>query len=460
MKQDLAALDGDTIAAIATPPGRGGVGIVRISGPAAAATGRLLCRQELQPRHAHYCEFYAPEDAEPLDTGIAIFFPGPHSFTGEDVVELQAHGGPVVLDLLLQACCQAGARTARAGEFSQRAFLNGKLDLAQAEAIADLINSTTSAAARSATRSLQGAFSREVDKLVHAVTALRVYVEAAIDFPEEEIDFIADGQVLEQLDGIITQHGHVIDSATQGSLLREGMKLVIAGKPNAGKSSLLNILSGQDTAIVTAIEGTTRDVLREQIQIDGMPLHIVDTAGLRDDAAEIEQEGIRRAWRELESADHVLVVIDGELERNPDASPVLAQLGERLATDTPVTVVSNKCDLCGIKPQLVEQGGSALIHLSAKTGAGIDLLREHLKQAMGFHSIEGSQFSARRRHLEALRAAREHVVQGRKQLLDTGAGELLAEDLRMSQNCLGEITGIVSSDDLLGEIFSSFCIGK
>ena len=414
----------------------------------------------MRPRYAHYCDFYPPQEAEALDSGIALSFPGPHSFTGEDVVELQAHGGPVILDLLLQACCQAGARTARAGEFSERAFLNGKLDLAQAEAISDLINSTTSAAARSANRSLQGVFSREIDKLVAAVTSLRVYVEAAIDFPEEEIDFIADGQVLERLQDIVEQHDRVLESATQGSLLREGMKLVIAGKPNAGKSSLLNTLSGQDTAIVTSVEGTTRDVLREQIQIDGMPLHIVDTAGLREDATEIEREGIRRAWQELESADHVLVVSDGELEQNPDASPVLEQLGERIAENVPVTLVSNKCDLSGAAPHLEKRGSSTLIHLSAKTGAGIELLREHLKQAMGYHNLEGSQFSARRRHLEALRQARQHLLQGRTQLLESGAGELLAEDLRMSQNSLAEITGVFSSDDLLGEIFSSFCIGK
>jgi tRNA modification GTPase len=293
MSREHSSLDGDTIAAIATPPGRGGVGIVRISGPGAATIGTGICRRGLLPRHAHYSEFYAVGETEALDNGIALYFPGPHSFTGEDIVELQAHGGPVVLDLLLQACCKAGARPARAGEFSERAFLNGKLDLAQAEAIADLINSSTAEAARSANRSLQGVFSGEIDKLVAAVTELRVFVEAAIDFPEEEIDFIADGQVLDRLQRIIQQHDRVLDSATQGSLLREGMKLVIAGKPNAGKSSLLNRLSGQESAIVTAVEGTTRDVLREQIQIDGMPLHIVDTAGLRDNAAEVEQEGIR-----------------------------------------------------------------------------------------------------------------------------------------------------------------------
>jgi tRNA modification GTPase len=458
MTEDTCGLE--TIVAIATPPGRGGIGVVRLSGPTAADIGKTLCQKTLQPRFAHYSQFYSPQDNSLLDSGIALFFEAPHSFTGEDVVELQAHGGPVVLDLILQAACQAGARPARAGEFSERAFLNNKLDLAQAEAIADLINSTTSAAARSATRSLQGAFSAEIHTLVAAVTALRVYVEAAIDFPEEEIDFIADGQVLEKLEDIIAQHDRVIDTATQGSLLREGMKLVIAGKPNAGKSSLLNSLSGQDTAIVTAIEGTTRDVLREQIQIDGMPLHIVDTAGLREDAEEIEQEGIRRAWREIETADHVLVVSDGSVEPRPDANPVLKQLGERLPPEIGLTLVSNKCDLDGKAPLLERRDGGTLIRLSAKTGSGLDLLREHLKQVMGFHSIEGSPFSARRRHLEALRQAREHLLQGHSQLLHTSAGELLAEDLRLAQQSLGEITGTFTSDDLLGEIFSSFCIGK
>ena len=455
------ASDGDTIAAIATAPGRGGVGIVRLSGSRALAIGETLTGQSLEPRHAHFSQF---NDAagETLDSGIALFFPGPHSFTGEDVVELQGHGGPIILDLLVNACVAAGARPARPGEFSERAYLNDKLDLAQAEAIADLINSTTEQAARNANRSLQGAFSREITTLVELVTRLRVYVEAAIDFPEEEIDFIQDGQVRQQLLDIISQLQEVLAQARQGALLQEGMKLVIAGRPNAGKSSLLNALSGQDTAIVTAIEGTTRDVLREHIQIDGMPLHIVDTAGLRDSGDEVEQEGIRRAWTEMESADHILLVVDGSdpNHNSDDPSVIWPEIQEHLTRDIPVSVVHNKCDLSGRTPDIDHKAGVPVIELSAKTGDGMDLLRSHLKQRMGYSEGSEGNFSARRRHLLALERAAESLAAGRAQLENAGAGELLAEDLRACQNHLGEITGAVSSDQLLGEIFSSFCIGK
>ena len=455
------ASDGDTIAAIATAPGRGGVGIVRLSGSRALAIGETLTGQSLEPRHAHFSQF---NDAagETLDSGIALFFPGPHSFTGEDVVELQGHGGPVILDLLVNACVAAGARPARPGEFSERAYLNDKLDLAQAEAIADLINSTTEQAARNANRSLQGAFSREITTLVDLVTRLRVYVEAAIDFPEEEIDFIQDGQVRQQLLDIISQLQEVLAQARQGALLQEGMKLVIAGRPNAGKSSLLNALSGQDTAIVTAIEGTTRDVLREHIQIDGMPLHIVDTAGLRDSGDEVEQEGIRRAWTEMESADHILLVVDGSdpNHNSDDPSVIWPEIQEHLTRDIPVSVVHNKCDLSGRTPDIDHKASVPVIELSAKTGDGMDLLRSHLKQRMGYSEGSEGNFSARRRHLLALERAAESLAAGRAQLENAGAGELLAEDLRACQNHLGEITGAVSSDQLLGEIFSSFCIGK
>ncbi|MCX2979974.1 tRNA uridine-5-carboxymethylaminomethyl(34) synthesis GTPase MnmE [Halieaceae bacterium IMCC14734] len=456
------SIEGDSIAAIATAPGRGGIGIVRVSGPAVNSIANAICRAELTPRMAHYGAFYLPDEQEPLDQGIALYFPGPNSFTGEDVLELQGHGGPVVLDLLLQACCSAGARPARPGEFSERAFLNNKIDLTQAEAIADLINSTTVAAARSANRSLQGAFSTEIDQLVRLVTGLRIYVEAAIDFPEEEIDFISDGNVISQLDDIIEQHRQVLASASQGSLLQNGMKLVIAGKPNAGKSSLLNQLSGQDSAIVTPIEGTTRDVLREQIQIDGMPLHIVDTAGLRDDAETVEQEGIRRAWQEMETADHILLIVDSA-DPTPGDRLLLelqAKLGSKLEQLPPLTIIRNKCDLSAVTPQLDNTQPNPVIHLSAKTGAGIDILKQYLKDSAGYHSSESSQFSARRRHLTAMQAALDSLNQGRAQLLSQGAGELLAEDLRLCQNHLSTITGSFSSDDLLGEIFSSFCIGK
>jgi tRNA modification GTPase len=422
--------------------------------------GQAITRHELHPRHAHFTAFYTCSGTL-LDSGIALLFPGPHSFTGEDVVELQAHGGPVILDLLLRDICQRGARLARPGEFSQRAYLNDKMDLAQAEAIADLINSTTEQAALNASRSLQGEFSRKINVLVAMVTDLRVYVEAAIDFPEEEIDFIQEGQVKERLADIIEQLEVVLRQAQQGSLMREGMKLVIAGKPNAGKSSLLNALSGAENAIVTAIAGTTRDVLREHIQIDGMPLHIVDTAGLRDSEDEVEREGIRRAWQEMASADRILLVVD-DSDTNPVDHPdgVWPERHRHLSRNIPVTIVHNKCDISGQAPRLDDNGESAVAILSAKTGAGMDLLRNHLKSCMGFRNMGEGNFSARRRHLQSLEAAAGFLRAGQQQLIETGAGELLAEDLRQCQISLGDITGTVSSDELLGKIFSSFCIGK
>ena len=457
---DIASRDGDTIAAIATASGRGGVGIVRISGDRAQAIGTAITTLDFHPRHAHFAAF-RDDRGTVLDSGIALFFPAPHSFTGEDVVELQAHGGPVILDLLLQACYRRGARPARPGEFSERAYLNDKIDLAQAEAIADLINSTTESAALNATRSLQGVFSRKIDELVTLVTRLRVYVEAAIDFPEEEVDFLEEGKVLDRLNAIIVQLRQVLDAARQGSLIREGMKLVIAGRPNAGKSSLLNALSGQETAIVTPIEGTTRDVLREHIQIDGMPLHIVDTAGLRESGDEIEQEGIRRAWHEMESADRILLVVDDTTTSGFEhASDLWPERNRHLTRDIPVTIVRNKCDLSGRAPAVVKESDGTVVCLSARTGAGMELLREHLKTCMGYREAGEGLFSARRRHLESLQRAEEALQSGRNQLLSAGAGELLAEDLRRCQENLGEITGAVTSDQLLGEIFASFCIGK
>jgi tRNA modification GTPase len=453
-------MDNDTIAAIATAPGQGGVGIIRLSGPLSPDIARTITSQQLEPRHAHFSAYRDGEGAV-LDSGITLFFPGPNSFTGEDVVELQAHGGPVILDMLLRECCRLGARQARPGEFSERAYLNNKIDLAQAEAIADLINSTTEKAALNASRSLQGEFSRKIDELVSLVTRLRVYVEAAIDFPEEEIDFIQDGQVKEQLQSIIDQLHAVLREARQGSLVQEGMKLVIAGRPNAGKSSLLNALSGQDTAIVTAIEGTTRDVLREHIQIDGMPLHIVDTAGLRDSGDEIEQEGIRRAWREMESADRILLVVDGSTTNTQvDPTSMWPEKNQHLTRDIPVTIVLNKCDLAKLDPGMRHSEDSTAIHLSAKTGSGMDLLRQHLKACMGYEESGEGHFSARRRHLQSLQKAQSFLLSGQQQLLQAGAGELLADDLKYCQDSLGEITGAITSDELLGEIFSSFCIGK
>jgi tRNA modification GTPase len=451
----------EPIAAVATAPGRGGVGIIRISGEGAGTIAGKLCQLDLTPRHAHFCSFHSADGAV-LDSGIALFFPGPHSFTGEDVAELQAHGGPVILDMLLRECLNLGARFARPGEFSERAFLNDKIDLAQAEAIADLINSTTETAALNATRSLQGAFSEKISELVTSVTRLRVYVEAAIDFPEEEIDFIQEGQVMAQLEKIMGQLNAVSTEARRGSLVREGMKLVIAGKPNAGKSSLLNALSGRDTAIVTAIEGTTRDVLREHIQIDGMPLHIVDTAGLRDSGDEVEQEGIRRAWQEMESADRILLVVDGSdaAFTLPSPEEIWPEKSRYLQRDIPVTTIVNKSDLAGRPAGLTGDSDNATVNLSALSGDGMELLRKHLKDCMGYQQGGEGSFSARRRHLRSLEDASGHLQSGHDQLTGAGAGELLAEDLRHCQNSLGEITGAISSDQLLGEIFSNFCIGK
>jgi tRNA modification GTPase len=457
----ITSYDGDTITAIATAPGRGGIGIIRLSGKLALSIGQKITRLSLVPRIAHFANFHGG-DGPILDSGIALYFPNPASFTGEDVVELQAHGGPIILDLLLKECCENGARLARPGEFSERAYLNDKIDLAQAEAIADLINSTTEQAALNASKSLQGAFSAKIESLVTAVTELRVYVEAAIDFPEEEIDFIGDGVVADKLNAIVISLNQVEQQARQGSLMQEGMKLVIAGKPNAGKSSLLNALSGQDTAIVTPIEGTTRDVLREHIQIDGMPLHIVDTAGLRDSDNEIEQEGIRRAWQEMETADRILLVVDGSADTRESRNPniIWPERSRFLHRDIPVTIIHNKCDLSGQTPTIDTAHENPVIDLSAKTGKGMDLLKDHLKLCMGYQDESEGQFSARRRHLLALGEACDYLRAGQRQLLDAGAGELLAEDLKECQNCLGKITGAVSSDMLLGEIFSSFCIGK
>ncbi len=454
-------MDQDTIVAIATAPGPGGIGIIRLSGKQALSIGISISSTNLQARHAHFSSF-RDSAGQVLDTGICLFFPSPKSFTGEDVVEIQAHGGPIMLDLILRETCRLGARLAKPGEFSQRAYLNNKIDLAQAEAIADLINSTTEQAALNASRSLQGIFSRKIDVLVALVTELRVFVEATIDFPEEEIDFLGNSQVVTQLQDIIEQFDAITTETKQGSLLQEGMKLVIAGKPNAGKSSLLNALSGQDTAIVTAIAGTTRDVLRESIQIDGMPLHIVDTAGLRDSDDIIEQEGIRRAWVEIESADRILLVIDESASSKDvlDSNELWQLANQKLKRNIPVTIVSNKCDLSNHQPEVTLLGNITMVHLSAKTGAGVGLLKQHLKTSMGYKEEGGGNFSARRRHLHALEQAKNFLLSGQQQLLQSGAGELLAEDLRLCQKSLGEITGAFSSDELLGVIFSSFCIGK
>ncbi|KQQ53624.1 tRNA modification GTPase MnmE [Pseudomonas sp. Leaf127] len=451
----------ETIAAIATAQGRGGVGIVRVSGPLAGKAARAITGRELKPRYAHYGPF---EDAhgQVLDEGIALYFPGPNSFTGEDVLELQGHGGPVVLDMLLQRCVQLGCRLARPGEFSERAFLNDKLDLAQAEAIADLIEASSAQAARNALRSLQGAFSQRVDKLTELLIGLRMYVEAAIDFPEEEIDFLADGVVLGKLDGVREMLSTVVREAGQGALLRDGMNVVIAGRPNAGKSSLLNALAGREAAIVTDIAGTTRDVLREHIHIDGMPLHVVDTAGLRNTEDQVEMIGVQRALKAIGEADRILLVVDATAPEASDPFALWPEFLEERPDPAKVTLIRNKADLSGDAVGLeTSDDGHVTISLSAKAaGTGLDLLREHLKACMGYQQTSESSFSARRRHLDALHRASRFLEHGRAQLTLAGAGELLAEDLRHAQQALGEITGAFSSDDLLGRIFSSFCIGK
>ncbi len=450
----------DTIAAIATATGRGGVGIVRVSGPKANLVAEQLLKIKLQPRHAHYCEF-SNSSGDVLDQGIALFFPGPNSFTGEDVLELQGHGGPVILDLLLREITQLGIRLARPGEFSERAFLNDKLDLAQAEAIADLIDATSEQAARNALHSLQGAFSKRIHELVEALIHLRIYVEASIDFPEEEIDFLSDGKVARDLDGIVERLQQVFKEARQGVLVRDGMRVVIAGRPNAGKSSLLNALSGRDSAIVTSIEGTTRDVLREHIHIDGMPLHIIDTAGLRESPDEVEQIGIQRAWQEIQQADRVLLLIDSRQSQLTDPREIWPEFIDKLQDQSKITLVRNKIDLSEESAGLfTSPSGDLYIGISAATGAGIDELKEHLKTIMGFSETGEGGFTARRRHLDALERAQSFLASGKAQLQGYAAGELLAEDLRHAQNALNEITGEFTPDDLLGRIFSSFCIGK
>lgn len=450
----------ETIAAIATAQGRGGVGIVRVSGPLARQVALHVCGRDLVPRHAHYGPF-RDSDAQVLDEGIALFFPGPNSFTGEDVLELQGHGGPVVLDLLLRRCLELGARMARPGEFSEQAFLNDKLDLAQAEAIADLIEASSAQAARNALRSLQGEFSKRVQGLTEKLIELRIYVEAAIDFPEEEIDFLADGHVLALLDGVRAELSTVLHEAGQGALLRDGMTVVIAGRPNAGKSSLLNALAGREAAIVTEIAGTTRDILREHIHIDGMPLHVVDTAGLRETTDQVERIGVERALKAIGEADRILLVVDGSAPEAADPFALWPEFLDIRPEPAKVVLIRNKADVTGQPIALeTDSDGHATLSLSAQTGDGLELLREHLKQCMGFEQTAESTFSARRRHLEALRQAAAFLDHGREQLTSAGAGELLAEDLRMAQQSLGEITGSFSTDDLLGRIFSSFCIGK
>jgi tRNA modification GTPase len=438
----------DTIVATATPPGTGGVGVVRISGPDAEHIARQMLGSLPEPRTATFRTFRGPAGDE-LDAGIALYFPAPASFTGESVLELQGHGGPLVMAMLVDAAITLGARQAGPGEFTKRAFLNDKLDLAQAESIADLISSGTAQAARAALRSLSGEFSVAVDKLAERLVRLRMHVEAAIDFPEEEIDFLSDSALHMQLEDCDKAFAELMSRAVVGRILRDGYRAVIVGKPNAGKSSLLNRLSGEDAAIVTEIAGTTRDILREQINIDGLAVELIDTAGLRDDPDRIEAEGIRRARKALESADAVLWIQDA-------TDPPGEELDEVVPEDIPCIVVRNKIDISG------ESAGAneGEVRLSAKTGEGIDALRQKLGELAGYKNLGEGAFTARGRHIVALTRAAEHFRTGRNALDETKAGELLAEELRLAQEALAEITGAMSSDELLGRIFSEFCIGK
>lgn len=449
----MTATPATTIVARATPAGRGGVGIVRISGPGVRAIAEAVLGSCPAPRVATLHAF-RDADGQALDTGLALFFPEPHSYTGEDVLELQAHGGPVLLDMLVARIVALGARVARPGEFSERAFLNDKLDLLQAEAVADLIDAGSRAAARAAQRSLSGEFSAAILGLNEQVTALRMYVEAAIDFPEEEIDFLATDELRHRLNAVADEFTRIEKAARQGQLLRDGIHVVIAGRPNSGKSSLLNRLAGYEAAIVTDQPGTTRDLVREHLEIDGLPVHIVDTAGLRETSDVVEREGVRRTRGQLAVADLTLLVVDAS-----DPAPMEALLAE-VPSGVPVIVVRNKIDLTGESPGLAPGEDSSLVRLSARTGAGLDELRRAIKAIAGFGDPGEGTVIARQRHLDSIRRAREHFDAGREQLEVNRAGELLAEELRAVQLALAEITGEFTSDDLLGEIFGKFCIGK
>lgn len=446
----------ETIVAAASPPGRGGVGVVRVSGPKTPEIAATLVGELPVARHATLTQFL-DSAGDPIDVGLALFFPAPQSYTGEHVFELQGHGGPVIVEALVERCIQLGARRARPGEFTERAFLNGKIDLAQAEAVADLIDAGSRDAARAAMRSLQGEFSGMVQGLTDALIDLRSYVEAAIDFPEEEVDFLGNAELHERLATVRGHFDGVTAAAGQGRLLRDGMTVVLAGRPNSGKSSLLNRLAGYDAAIVTAIPGTTRDILRERIDIDGLPLHVLDTAGLRDSDDLVEREGVRRASAEMSRADRVLFVIDTS---NDPMAKAFEEERARLPDDVPVTLVFNKIDLGAGVPVADTWSGPPRVNVSAVTGMGLELLRSHLKDCVSFQTAGNGSISARRRHIEALARARECVESAARQLEQSRAGELVAEDLRAAQRALDEITGIFTADDLLGRIFGSFCIGK
>lgn len=455
LTREFMLLSEDTIAAQATPPGRGGIGIVRVSGPEAKGVAVGIIGYVPSPRRAVLRRF-RDRSGQTIDSGIALYFPAPHSFTGEDVLELHGHGGQIVIDLLLERVLELGARAARPGEFSQRAFLNGKLDLLQAEAIADLIDSASVQAARSAQRTLQGQFSERIRDLAAQLIDLRVRVEAAMDFPEEEIDVLSEQHVAERLEELSRLLEETLTSARVGRLLREGLTVVIAGQPNVGKSSLLNRLSERDSAIVTNIPGTTRDLLHETIDLDGVGLHLVDTAGLRPTTDVVERQGVERAWKAVEDADIVLLMVDDRMGVGDEERAALAQIGER----SQVIVIRNKVDLSGASPGLWQDAGQVSIRISAATGAGLDRLKVQLKTMAGYQQGTEGLFLARRRHLEALQNAQSALKAARHQLALQASAEFVAEELRDAHRALGEITGEFSSEELLEQIFASFCIGK
>ena len=442
----------DTIAAIATASGAGGIGVVRVSGPAVQLIAAQVLGSCPAPRHASYLDF-KQANGDLIDCGIAIFYPNPHSYTGEDVLELQAHGGTALMQILLARCIALGARQAEPGEFTRRAYLNDKIDLAQAEAVADVINAATIEAAKSAVRSLSGEFSQRINALLLKLIDLRMFVEACLDFPEEEIDFITQGRVAEKLASIITELNSVFSKAKQGSLLREGINVVLVGQPNVGKSSLMNQLAGEEIAIVTSIAGTTRDTIKNAIQINGVPLHVIDTAGLRETDDEVEKFGIARTWRAAESANIALLLVDAAHGITETEKSILARLPQEIRK----IWVHNKIDVANELPLAKEINGAMHIYLSAKTGAGLELLKSHLLKLAGYENNSEGVFMARARHLEALLKVETHLSIAGQQIK---SAELLAEELRISQAALGSITGEFTPDDLLGEIFSKFCIGK
>jgi tRNA modification GTPase len=444
--------ESDIIAAISTAPGRGGIGVVRVSGPRLQVFMAGLLRKPLSPRRATLADFVDVHGSA-IDQGIALYFPSPHSYTGEDVLELHGHGGPVVLQLLLRRCVELGARPAQPGEFTRRAYLNEKIDLAQAESVADLIDAATTEAARSAMRSLQGAFSKRIEELLAELIELRALVEAALDFPDEDVEFIRQSDGAGRLEKLQANLQNVLAASQQGSLLRDGMRVVLAGQPNVGKSSVLNLLAGEELAIVTDIAGTTRDAIRQSVSIKGVPLHIIDTAGLRPSGDLVEQLGIARSWAAIEQADVVVLLLDATQGRRPADEDIL----RRLPMGLPRLTVLNKIDLLGRMPALERSNDGTTVWMSAKTGAGLELLRNALLDLVGWHGSSEGLFMARERHVHALQRARDHLEQAAREI---DRLELFAEELRQAQQELGTITGEFTSEDLLGEIFTRFCIGK